>query len=350
LTCLGKIPALCHRNAATEAALDFFRLAGIEPPSKLDTYASNDEALSLATRFAAAGLRLASVFPHIEPIRALNAGLVDPALYAWLNDKANLEFLCPAPFIPKRRILSRDAAPQQPPNELSYPLYAKGAVAGANGGGTDVRRCTNDQELGEAFAWFADTAAFNALILEEEISFTGTWCLNFAILDRTIRWLGGAEQLFASPGKQDGSRIDPANQPPNEAVDIGRDICAAAQAKGYRGLAGFDMCVDANGRVFFFDLNFRLAYCTCFVLLDGAMEDQTRVSLMCDSQVPGPLSDALSRLEDLARAGSFVPLRLYDGTECKLGDAPSMVTGFVRGHDRDGARALVKEFESRLLG
>ena len=348
MTCLGRMPAICHRNIATEAALDFFRLAGIEPPSQLSTYASDDEALALASRFATDGLRLATIYPHIEPIRELNAGLVDPALYDWLNDKANLELLCPATFIPKRRVLNRNCVPNLQPSQQIYPLYAKGAVAGANGTGMDVRRCKNEKELTEFLSWFWNISVFKRLILEQEIPFIATWCLNYAVFDRKIRWLGGAEQLFSSPGNQCGSLIDPALQPPAEAIDIGRDICASAQARGYRGIAGLDMCVDADGRVFFFDLNFRLASSTCFILLSSAIEDQNLVGLTVGCEFPGPLLDALRRLVDLARARRFIPLHLYDGTTCKLGNALSVVSGFVRGEGRDAAEDLAKEVQSRL--
>ena len=108
------------------------------------------------------------------------------------------------------------------------------------------------------------------------------------------------------------------------------------------------MCIDEDGRVYFFDLNFRLASSTCFILLSSAMEDQNLVSLTVSGEFQGPISNVLSRLEDLACAGRFVPLRLYDGTTSKLADAPSAITGFVRGEDRDAAQDLEKEFESHL--
>ena len=348
LTCLGNMPALCHRNAATEVALDFFRLAGIEPPTCLDTYGSYDEATLLARRFVAEGLRLATIYPQIDSICAFNACLVDPALYGWLNDKTNLEALCPAVAVPNRQILSREAALRLEASELTYPLYAKGAFAGANGGGKSVRFCTNAKEFRDVLAWFANIPAYKALILEQEISFTTSWCLNYAVLDKTVRWLGAAEQLFDMPGVQSGNLIDPSHQPPIHAVEIGRDICAAAQARGYRGLAGLDMCIDANGRLVFFDLNFRLCSSTCFILVNGRLEDRTGVSQTCSFEWPGRLSNALAGLEELARARSFIPLRLYDGTDCRVEEAPSVVTGLVRASDRDAAQALVTEIKSRL--
>jgi hypothetical protein len=108
------------------------------------------------------------------------------------------------------------------------------------------------------------------------------------------------------------------------------------------------MCVDADGQVYFFDLNFRLASSTCFILLCSAMEDQNLVGLTVGGEFEGSVSDMLPRLADLARAGRFVPLRLYNGSTCKLADAPSVVSGFVRGEDRGAAQDLAKEVESRL--
>jgi hypothetical protein len=350
MTCLGRMPALVHRNVATDSALDFFRLAGIEPPSKLQTYASDDEATRLAHGLAARGIRLATIYPQIESIRALGACLVTPELYGWLNDKTNLEFLCPAPYLPKREIHSRTAAARLTASGVDFPLYVKGAVAGANGSGNDVRYCTGEEEFRAALEWFRDATGYQALIIEQAIPFTATWCLNFAILDRNVRWIGGAEQVFDSPGNQSGNCIDPRNPPPARAIEVGLEICEAAQAKGYRGIVGFDMCVDAEGGIYFFDLNFRLAACTCLILLERALEDPSRVSLTCNFPVPGRLADALNRVEDLVRAKSFIPLRLYDGSACTLGDVPSVVTGFVRGNDRDAAQSLIKEMECRLKG
>lgn len=346
--CLGAMPAICHRNVATDAALGFFRLAGLEPPSRLITYATEDESVALARAFAEDGIRLATVYPHIEPIRKLNAALVPPELYNWLNDKSNLEQLCPAAYVPERRVVARDCVPSVRPDDQVYPLVAKGAVAGANGSGEDVRLCKNEKEFAAFLDWFADMPMFKALILEPAIPFTATWCLNYSVLDDQVRWLGAAEQVFETPTNQSGSCIDPALPPPAEAIEVGMEICASARDKGFRGICGLDCCVDPAGGIFFFDLNFRLASSTGFILVSGALEDDNLVGLTVGAELPGPLTEGLKRVEDLARDRRFIPLRLYDGTESQVAGAPSVVTGFVRGPDRDAAEALAKEFSARL--
>jgi hypothetical protein len=90
ISCLGAMPAICHKNAATEAALDCFRLAGIDLPSHLETYRSDEEALIYARRMAASGLRLVTILPQSPEIRSVHACLVAPALYNYLNDKSNI--------------------------------------------------------------------------------------------------------------------------------------------------------------------------------------------------------------------------------------------------------------------
>ncbi len=348
ISCLGEMPAICHFNAATEVALDFFSMSGIEPPTRLETYRSNHEAEMHARRFAAAGLRLASIFPHTAGIGALNASLVSPQLYNYLNNKRNLSALCPPSVVPARRIYGRDAVPDLHASALRFPLFVKGAVDGASGGGSDVRFCSNDSELRDALSWFRSTPVFSDLIVEIAVPFTATWCLNFAILENAVRYLGAAEQLFASPGQQSGSLIDPDCQPGPEAVEIGMEICASAQGRGYRGLAGLDMCIDAEGGHYFFDLNFRMVGSTCLALLHGAMDDPRQVSLLCTFDVPGKLTDLLPRIAGHARAGRFIPVLLFDGSNRNSGAVPSRVRGIVQGRARAGATALAHDVRDRL--
>jgi hypothetical protein len=348
ISCLGAMPAICHKKAATEAALDFFRLSGIDVPSHLETYRSDGEAVICARRMAASGQRLATILPQSPEIRSLDACLVAPALYDYLNDKRNISELCAASFIPARRIYTRDAARNIHAGAMDFPVFLKGAVEGASGGGLDVRHCSNDEEFREALSWFESIPAFKALIIEAAIPFTTSWCLNFAVLDREVRYLGAAEQLFAREGVQCGSLIDPENAPPPLAVDIGEEICAAAQDRGYRGISALDMCINAEGRIYFFDLNFRLASSTCFILLHAGMHGLDQVGVMSGFNIPGNLPDLLSRLTDLAQRRLFVPVHLYDGGEHEGKFAPNRIVGFFRGKSRREVNALVKEVKGRL--
>ena len=50
---LGPMPLICHRGAATEEALQFMRLAGLETPADLRRYESEAEAIALAQTLGA---------------------------------------------------------------------------------------------------------------------------------------------------------------------------------------------------------------------------------------------------------------------------------------------------------
>jgi hypothetical protein len=350
MSCLGRMPAICHRNVATETALDFLRLSGIEPPPCLDTYGSVPEAAILARRIADTGLRLATALPHAPEIRAVHAALVAPALLNALNDKSNIVALCPAAVVPPRRIYGRDAVAGLSMEAIRFPVFLKGAVERASGAGMDVRPCATATDFADALSWFRAHPEFKALIVEAAIPFVTTWCLNYAVLDREVRYLGAAEQIFARPGVQSGSVIDPDNLPPPRAISIGREICSAAQDRAYRGIAGLDMGVTAEGQIYFFDLNFRLASSTCFILLHEGVGDRYRVGVMAGISVPGALADLLPRLTDLAVHRLFVPLMLYDGSRHDSGPAPSRIVGFVRGEYRRETEALADAVKARLAG
>ena len=353
LSCLGAMPVIAHRAVASDIAFDYFRKAGLEPPSALELYGSHDEAISLAQRFAQNGLRLASIYPPLREIRSFDKSLVAPEVYDYLNDKRNLAALCPPAFVPPRRIFSLTEAEKLQSDDFHFPAFVKGALAGANGGGRDVYYCRTAQDFDAALQWFRSKPFFTGLVVEEPIAIRSNWCLNFSVLDNAVRYFGAAEQVFEAVAKQSGSVIDPQNPPPAQAIEIGQEICRSAQALGFRGVAGMDMCVDEAGKIYFFDLNFRINSCTSLILLhEGLMRDTSRhsqpVSSMHTFILPGRLSDLMMSLDEMIQRGEFVPLQLYDGSMFDGPSAPCRITGFFRSATRVEGKALVEQARTRL--
>lgn len=348
LTCLGAMPVVAHRAVASGVAFDYFRKAGLEPPLALELYGSHDEAIAIARRLTQDGLRLASIYPPLREIRGLGKSIVAPGVYDQVNDKRNLAKLCPPAFVPPRQIFSLAEAEKLQSDNFRFPVFVKGALAGANGGGRDVYYCRTAQDFDAALEWFRTKPFFTGLVIEEPIAIRSNWCLNFSILDNSIRYIGAAEQVFEAVAKQSGSVIDPQNLPPAQAIEIGQEICRSAQALGFRGIAGMDMCVDEAGMIYFFDLNFRINSCTCLILLhDGMMSDTPGnprpVSSMHTFVLPGRLSDLMMPLDEMIRRGKFVPLQLYDGSMFDGPPAPCRITGFFRSATRAEGKALIEE-------
>jgi len=353
LSCLGAMPGIAHHAVASEVAFDYFRMAGLEPPSRLETYGSHEEAVSIASRMTQEGLRLASIYPSLREIRSLDKSLVAPEIYDHVNDKRNLASLCPAAFVPSRKIFSLDETEKLQGNAFQFPAFVKGALAGANGGGRDIFYCRTEQDFDAALQWFQSKPFFTGLVVEDPIAVRSNWCLNFSILDNDIRYIGAAEQVFEAVAKQSGSIIDPQNPPPRQAIEVGQDICRAAQAMGFRGIAGMDMCIDGAGKIYFFDLNFRINSCTCLILLHaGLMRDAPGnarpISSMHTFFMPGRLSDLMMPLDEMIQQGEFFPLQLYDGSMFDGPPAPCRIAGIFRSTTRAEGKAMIEQARACL--
>jgi hypothetical protein len=351
LTVLGEMPALCHANAMTDTALAFFELSQLKIAPSVMPYRSEAEALGIARKLAKADYRFAYPFPLAEPLRRACSLLVEQDLYQWLNNKTNIAWLCEPQWLPPRQIFPiADVAVlrARPPDR---PVYVKGAMNAPSGGGVDVRYSPSGESWGSVLDWVESMADwFDACIVEDAIPFSQSWCLNYAIMNDEIRYLGAAEQLFSSPGVQRGSLVDDANQPPDKAVQVGFHISTQAQRRGYRGFAGYDMCIGEHGQIYFFDLNFRLNSSTSLLLLHRGLDlgQGSHISVSCNHVTGSPLDAALQKLADVASDGAFIPVRLYDGSRHSTQRAPSVVTGILTARSREAVTDLEKDFSGRF--
>lgn len=333
---MGDMPLICHRAVATSPALEFMRLAGLNPPKILLTYSTEAEAISLARQRIKLGERLAYVYPPLPGVEAAEDLLVPVALYGQLNDKRRIPEFVSEKYLPKRQVIPKERIAELTDRWPGRPVFVKAGVEGAAGGGLDVKYCHDETTWRKAIHWFQERQdELSGLVIEEEIDVQTCWCLGLSILDADCQYLGGAIQLFDKPAVQSGSRIDPDFAVPDQAVQIALSIADKARKRGYRGIAGFDIGTDANNRLFVFDLNFRLNASTNQLLLYDQVTQRigARVSQSWQIIQTGSIAGLLERLVPFAENGTFVPLRMFDQetfNECHPEiEAQSVITGML---------------------
>jgi hypothetical protein len=272
--------------------------------------------------------------------------LISIESYGFFNNKARLGEFVPPQHVPPRRVVSAEGMAGLRNRPPGRPVFLKAAIEGANGGGKDLRYCADASDWESAIDWFlSEQHHLAGLIVEDAIPVASTWCLSFAVLPDTSLYLGAAEQIFSTLGIQKGSRIDPLSPPPGEAAVICQAIAEKARARGYLGICGFDVGADSAGRVFVFDLNFRMNGSTPHVLMYAAAAARAgnRVSQSFASPLTGSLTEALARLRPYMEEGRLIPLRIFDGALAEGPDAPSFISGLVLAED--SIRAVELEIE-----
>ena len=346
LTVMGGMPLICHRAVATPLALDFLRVCGLSFATNLSTYETEAEAITLAADRVRCGERLIYVYPPPPGIDDDAAVIVHVPEYCYLNDKRNLEDLAGSERQPPRHILRYAQA-----RELDFksPVYLKAAIAGANGGGYGVRYCADAGTWASAIDYFFQRADDDLDLIVEDAIDTGTcWCMGVAVLADRVRFLGGAAQIFGAPTVQIGSRIDPSDSPPEEAVSATLEIAERARRRGYRGLAGFDMALGPSKRLYVFDLNFRLNASTVPLLLHASAVARVggRVSETWSGTKKQPLEALVEAVRPFAESGVFVPTRFYDATPESRGI--STLGGIAVADSAQEVRRLCKALHATL--
>ena len=329
---MGDMPLVCHQNTVTPLILDFFREAGLEPPARIDTYETEEEAVTIARKHCESGKKLAYVYQPPPSLRDNGSLLVPVSLYTYLNDKFNLARLVESEYQPRHQLLSVDRLDELFDFLPGQEIFIKACRDGGNGAGRDVYYCPDAAcRKDTAELLHLQKEVLTGVRLEEAVNVDDCWCLSFAAGKSGIRYLGAATQLFEQPARQTGSRIDPENLPPAFVVDIAAKIARRGSTMGYQGIAGFDIGLSPAGQAFVFDLNFRLCSSTPQVLLHEAATARVgaRISQSWSRVFKASLAPALERIRHYSQEGVFVPIRLYERTQASEGQ--SVITGMILG-------------------
>jgi len=346
---LGQRPAVRHLSCVTDEILAFLTEAGLQIEEDIHTYLEAGEAERHADELIAAGFRLFAPYPLREGRFAPETQLVADDLWQMLNSKRNLGALVPAEHLAPRQMLSEAERPQLPAGGA----YLKFAGLEPTGAGYCVRHCPDAASLEQAMAWFRAEGCADELLLEHAIETETTWCANISVTPQRCRFLGAAQQVLAAPGVQSGSVIDPAAPLPEAGIRLAIRIGEAARARGFVGIAGFDVGLARDGKLIVFDPNFRFNACTSQILLHHAAVQRTGgtmpVSESFNLTSSLPIDQVITRLAGPMRDGWLIPTRLVDGRLLAGEAPPATCTGFVLGASRQATAADLDRLKSALL-
>lgn len=269
LSLTGCLRVLCHRGVATDHVLGLVTQAGFGCEGQRILYDGEDE-----YRVLLAGCKPGTViFQHAHPPVAADPGLscIPHCTLTALNNKSNLATLAPASATPHRQLIPASGpAAAQRWARLPVPVVLKIPSHHSLGSGEGVRICHDKASLRSALDDFAQA---KAVIAEEFVEIRENWCVQFACLPAgRVQYLGAAEQIIDRDGRYLGNWISAA-EPPQAVIDLGREIAARGAARGYLGIAGFDIVAAADGRILVLDLNFRVNGSTAGLLYRDSLRD-----------------------------------------------------------------------------
>ncbi|TGD41347.1 hypothetical protein EEB11_18865 [Pseudotabrizicola sediminis] len=334
---IGRRPSVRHQACVTDEILAFLTDAGLPILEDIRVYRHADQAERHADGLIASGYRLFGPYPLREGRFVPQAQLVPSSLWRSLNSKANLGQLVPSEHLAPRWMWREGGVPELPTGGV----YLKYGGTEATGVGHCVRYCPDADSFARALDWFRAEGCADQLVMEQAIDTDITWCANVSVTETGCLYLGAAEQLLNAPGQQSGSMIDPDFPFPQAGIDLVIHISEVARARGYLGIAGFDIGRAVDGQLIVFDPNFRINACTGQVLLHPAASTRSGLGVSRSFHVTSKLAadELMNRLTPPIADGWLVPTRVIDGRWLDADAPPAACTGFVLGRTREEAAA-----------
>lgn len=348
LSIMGDMPVICHRDGVIPEFLAWLHQAGVHVTKRYAPYEGEAEYIDVACSYVAEGGRLVMLYPLPDSLNDNPKLLFPYSLYDYLNNKANIPELVPAHHLPRHSFFTLGELELTVNFMPESEVYLKACVDGASGSGTGVWFCPDKDARMAALAQMVDGAGLMGVRVEEALDIDVCWCVNISVLDTSVYYVGAAMQLFDAPARQTGNRIDPDCMPSNDVINLALAIGERAREKGFLGVAGLDIGVDQQGRVYAFDLNFRLVACTPQILFHEAACERadTRLSQSWSVLVDAPLMAAAERLEPLVESRRLIPLRGFAGNA--LSQGVSVLSGILLADDTEGLAQMTGKLEHAL--
>lgn len=303
----GVVPVCFHATTSSAIDLKLLKYLGvpIEPESTIVIPASIDPGLvgqerNQAIKHELLGLVKPNAFVMAQPYQDADFAdyyQIHPSITAYFNDKHHMpEYIDPL-WLPERRHAYDSGAEFAAANDpIALPAVIK---VSASSSGDGVSICKTDKDLEEAKRRFKTTKG--RVIVEQHIDYLKSYGVHFGIPADPLKpadLIGINEQITTIHGEFLGGIIEHVKVPESleRAVEhLMNTIIPRVRARGWHGIGGFDVLVDADGQAYFIDANFRMTGMSAYhFLIDSGVihrpimsvlgefhgtEDQLRVAL-----------------------------------------------------------------------
>ena len=194
---------------------------------------------------------------------------IPPAVAIWCNDKKNMPLYIDSEYLPTRfAVFEGGKAFVESTTTLPLPCVVK---VSSSAGGDGVRICRTPLMLSAAKKRFQHIQG--TIFIEQYIHASCNIGVQFGIpfdASQPIRVVGFNRQLTTQQGEYLGAMIDTRTVPPSfpAITHVLQDqILPRIREKGWYGVGGFDVLIDAQGKFYFIDSNFRMTAATSYLCL-----------------------------------------------------------------------------------
>ncbi|RFU69463.1 ATP-grasp domain-containing protein [Peribacillus saganii] len=340
LSAVGNVPVICHEGTATEPALALLRKAGLHVPPIRYTYRNDIEYIEVLKDLAEQSKKLIFQYPHPAEKVSPDVSWVDPQLLAYLCDKRSIPELVPHDHVPPRRMMSLKQILEEKP---ALPIVLKTGDGRPTSGGCGVLLVEDERQLHEIDESFGD---LSKIIVEEFIHYDQNISVHFAVNEQgVISFLGKSIQLVNKDGCFRGSWITvDIDDTIADIVDTGYEVMRNIAAKGYVGIAGFDVLIRGD-QYYFIDLNVRFNGSTCGLLLykDIRKNYGKEIVRLCNLEWNHHFDSLIPIVEKYMEKEQFIPLSLLDASYFPAEKQVSKVIGLVIGHSAPEVESVLME-------
>lgn len=351
LSIAGEMPFVCHHGVTDPHCLDFLTATGLSIAQNRFIYHDQKGYEELLNKLEGNTEKMVLNFPHLAKELDFSRYWVDPQLLFYLNNKGNLKEVVPEQHLPQRKVLGISDFLNDEKSPFAFPFVVKAATDEPVGGGLEVVICKNEEDLQYAKKLF-DRCDF--IVIEDYIPIKENYCIQFAQTYKgNLVYLGASEQIINEEGTYKGNWLEEVeeHQPPKQVTYLAKQVMEKAVSLGYWGIAGFDIVISEDGKIFVIDLNFRMNGSTTALLLKDSIIKAYNVSTIkvLSYKTSVDFSRFEGIIEQMVDQKKLVPECVYKPNNV-TSEHPIILFCLLLGHSKEEINQTEEEIRRRLSG
>ncbi|RIL87157.1 ATP-grasp domain-containing protein [Staphylococcus cohnii] len=341
-----QMPVIVHKASATKKLEILFEMIGKPMPTNIynfDNQASYEQIIRKLAKQD--NKRIYFQYIHSESILEKEYYAMDKDIFVALNNKARIPEWTNQKYLPAREVVKIEDF-EDAIADWEFPFVLKPGDDLPTAGGYGVMICYDEADLIKAKSRIEQARAeTDTIIIEQKIQEIANYCVQFACKkDGEIHYIGTSEQITDKYGHNSGNQN--VQDVPESVIQAGKEIMEIGVAKGYFGIAGFDLLLDKHGDIFAIDLNFRQNGSTSMLLLDPLM--QSGYQKFYSYIAPNDNEHFFQTIIKYVNMGCLFPLSYYDGDWYKNENVPSRFACIWHGQSQEHIEKLEQQFLEEL--